>query len=165
MIYPVKIFDGKGQLKKIILQEEALERYWQTLPPITDGLAKVNVEVMQANGSSYYLARTIICANSEGGKKATVVARKAKYCSLKCQAYVKRAKHKQKPTYKKEIECAIAGCSNTFQTSRGWHKYCSKDCAHIANIAKSRRASAKAKANIAQRKLELAERQQKVLQR
>ncbi len=165
MIYPVKIFDGEGRLKKIILQEEALERYWQTMPPITDGLSEVNVEVMQANGSSYYLTRTIICANSECGKQAVVVARKAKYCSIKCQEQVKRRKASKKPKEKQYKKCVIEDCGNVFEAQRGNQKYCGPACLKIANIAKGRRASARAKANITQRKLELAKREQKILQR
>ena len=152
-------------MKKIILQEEALVRDLLTMPPITDGLSEVNVEVMQANGSSYYLTRTIICANSECGKQAVVVARKAKYCSIKCQEQVKRRRTSKKPKEKQYKKCVIEDCGNVFEAQRGNQKYCGPACLKIANIAKGRRASARAKANITQRKLEIAKREQKILQR
>lgn len=164
MIYPVKIYDGEGRLKKIIEPEQALEQYWQTMP-VGDEVDSIDANVMQVNGSSYYLQRKIVCANSECKKETTVVSRNAKYCSIKCQEQVKRRKASQKPKEKEYKKCAIKECQNVFEAQRGNQKYCGPACLKIANIAKGRRASARAKANITQRKLELAKREQEVLQR
>ena len=164
MIYPVKIFDGEGRLKKIIEPVQALEQYWQTMP-VGDEVDSIDANVLQANGSSYYLKHAIVCANIECKKETTVVSRNAKYCSLKCQEQVKRRKASQKPKEKQFKKCVIEDCGNVFEAQRGNQKYCGPVCLKIANIAKGRRASARAKANIAKRKLEIAQREQEVLQR
>ena len=74
-MHPVRIFDGKGKLKKEISAETLVKKFWDDLygehKPIK------NPTVMQRE-------RTIICAKPGCGKKQIVFNHNAKYCSKEC---------------------------------------------------------------------------------
>jgi len=162
MIYGVKIYDGEGNLKKVVEQESAYKLYWSEFylsgGDYHDRGIDVDEEMLEQRG------RRIICANVECKKEAIVMGKRTRFCSLQCQA--KRARDnntrnkKIKPKFK--VTCKIKTCENTFMSS-GKQKFCSVPCRRLANIAKNRRHGEKSKVALAKIKLENAQREQEIL--
>ena len=164
MIYGVKIYDGEGNVKKVVEQKDAQKLYWSEFylqgGDYHDRGIDVDAEMLEERG------RKIICANVECKKEAIVMGKRTRFCSLECQTKRRRDNNnkysKLKPQY--ETICEIKTCDNTFVTT-GKQKFCSVPCRRLANIAKNRRHGEKSKATLAKIKLENAKREQEVFQR
>lgn len=157
MIYGVKIYDGEGNLKKVVDDKGANRLFWSEFylsgGDYHNRGVEVDPEMLEQRG------RKIICANSDCKKEQLVIGKRTRFCSLACQT--KRREHNSnrymrfKPKY--EAQCGIITCDNKIMTT-GKLKFCSLPCRRLAHVAKNRRANAKAKVSLAERKLEVAKR-------
>jgi hypothetical protein len=155
MIYGVKIYDGEGNLKKVVEQKSANKLFWSEFylqgGDYHNRGVDVDPEMLEQRG------RKITCANLDCKKEAMVIGKRTRYCSTSCKT--KHNNNRFKKTKKKyETICGIKTCDNVIMTT-GKQKFCSLPCRRLANVAKNRRANVKAKTRLAQRKLELAQRQ------
>ena len=144
MIYGVKIYDGEGNLKKVVEQESAYKLYWSEFylsgGDYHDRGIDVDEEMLEQRG------RRIICANVECKKEALVMGKRTRFCSLQCQT--KRARDNN--TRNKKIKPKFK-------------VICSVPCRRLANIAKNRRHGEKSKVALAKIKFENAQREQEIL--
>ena len=157
MIYGVKIYDGEGNLKKVVEQKNANRLFWSEFylngGDYHNRGVEVDPDALKQRG------RKITCANSDCKKETMVIGKRTRFCSLACQT--KRREHNnnrfKKIKTKYEANCGIITCDNKIMTT-GKMKFCSLPCRRLANVAKNRRAYVKAKVSLAERKLEVAKR-------
>jgi len=160
-LHECRIYDGKGKLKQTVGFKQVTTQYWQQFTLETADYVQMPGELTKGKKRAY----TIECKFCE--KKAKVIRRHSKYCSQECKgkaAYKKKQARLEASAKKRyTVKCKI--CKKDWQAIKPNMKYCGKDCKQMANILKNRRASERAKINLARRKSEIAEREEKIFQR
>jgi hypothetical protein len=95
MLSPVKIFDGKGNLKEIVTKEMVEDKYWKGF--------KTNNHIFAVKGSTpdfNLLIKTITCGVCKNEFETTHA--KTLYCGKKCAHKMVENKRKEKMKIKKE---------------------------------------------------------------
>jgi len=154
MIYGVKIYDGEGNLKKVVEAKSAKKLFWSEFylqgGDYHNRAVDIDPEMLELRG------RKIICANVACKKETVVIGKRTRFCSVVCKTKHNNARYMKIKT-KYEAICGIISCENKFMTT-GKQKFCCLSCRRLANVAKTRRYGENSKAALTQRKLEIAQR-------
>lgn len=95
MLYPVKVFDGEGNLKKIVTQEIVEERFWKNIKTNNHIFA-----VQKSKPNLKILIKTIICKVCE--EEFTTTHAKTLYCGAECAHKMVEKKRKEKIILKRK---------------------------------------------------------------
>tara|TARA_R110000787_G_scaffold217427_1_gene326271 strand:+ start:183 stop:731 length:549 start_codon:yes stop_codon:yes gene_type:complete len=163
-LHECKIYDGKGKLKQTVGFKQINEKYWQQF--YIENASYVNVPDLATQTwvkrKQSYTIKCKVCK-----KEAQAIRKNTRYCSPLCKgrrARVKKeARLEEAAARRYNVKCKI--CEKDWQAVKPNYKYCGTECKREANNLKNRRAGEKSKANIAKRKLELAECKAQILQR
>ena len=163
-LHECRIYDGKGKLKTTVGFKQINEKYWQQF--YIENASYVSVpDLATQDWVKRKQSFTITCKVCK--KEAQAIRRNTRYCSPLCKGRRARVKKEirldEAAGRRYTLKCKI--CEKDWKAVKPNYKYCGPECKREANNLKNRRAGEKSKANIAKRKLELAERKEKILQR
>ena len=97
MLSPVKIFDGKGNLKEVVTKETIEDRHWKNLRTNNHIFA-----VKKSTPDMKLLIKTIICGACH--TEFTTTHARTLYCGQECARKMVEKKRKEKLRLKKEAQ-------------------------------------------------------------
>lgn len=173
-LHECKIYDSSGTLKDTIGLERISKDYWDAFSTesaeyvtfdYTDADEGVNLSEKIFKRTQKKRLYTIECSFCKKTVKA--IRRHAKFCSPQCKgeaAYaIKKARLEKAAGRRYTIQCKI--CEKKWQATKSYSKYCSAACRKESRHLLMRRTGEQIKTNLAQRKLEIDERKEKIFQR
>ena len=168
-LHECKIYDSSGKLKETIGFERISQDYWEAFT--LESAEYVNFDYNDAEepehlrGVKKKRLYTIECSFCK--KTVRAIRRHAKFCNSTCKgeaAYaIKKARLEKVAGRRYTIKCKI--CEKEWQAKKSYTKYCSATCKRKSRHFLMRRTGEHIKASLAKRKLEIAEREKKILQR
>jgi hypothetical protein len=145
MIYPVKIMDAHGSVKKIIDYQQISKMYWQSFE------REFSESVSSPDASTTQKICKVNCQRCQ--KEVAATRNNVKFCSLKCRSESYSEKLRAANITLPDGECIV--CKSTFKKKTRAMICCSRECRVVRNRDKSRRSDARSKANRAKRKFEI----------
>jgi len=116
-MFPVKIFDGKGNFKTEISGETVREKAWSKI------VGGYNPVIKEPKGQE---ARKIICAKEGCEKTKIVFSHNARYCSTECGVEYHNSKIKEN-RQKRKVNKKCRECGKEFE-GFGNRSYCNDPC-------------------------------------
>jgi hypothetical protein len=151
----VRRYDGKGNLLGVYDVKQVGKMFWTSF---YREFSEYSIGSMDEDSGVKMKCKSkwqgVLC-----NKEFLAKRKHSKYCSPLCKGRA-ASKYYQRAV-PRTVKCEI--CTSSFKSTRSNPKYCGKECRDVATLYRSRRQDAKAKANLAQRKLEIIERKKKVL--